>query len=172
MSDERDTFALMDALAALITFAAGVGGVILGGLLARRNEKRAQGERLLVEAVNDAATAIAEVAGGEGKAAQSRYASAVSRIALHASPAVISKFRMFQDDATTSTLDGRARLIDAVQQARRELGHRRAPDEDIAVLLFGNVEPTRHFCSSCRTALGPGEQFCAMCFGVAGQPVD
>lgn len=111
----------MNALSALVTFAAGLGGVILGGFLARRNEKRAQGERLLVEAMNDAATAIAEVASGEGKAAQNRYASAVSRIALHASPAVIAKFRRFQDDATTSTRDGRVRLIDAVQQARREL---------------------------------------------------
>ena len=109
VSDEHDTFACVDAVTALITFAAGLGGVILGGWLARRNEKKAQGERLLVQAMNDAATAIAEVASGEGRAAQNRYASAVSRIALHASPDVISRFRSFQDDATTSTADGRRR---------------------------------------------------------------
>jgi hypothetical protein len=133
----------MDASAALITFAAGLGGVSLGGLLARRNEKKAYGERLLVEALNDAGTAIADVAGGEDKPALTRYASAMKRIALHASPAVISGFRRFQDDATTETEDGRARLIAAVQSARRELGHDDAPDEDIAVLLFGGTEPGR-----------------------------
>ena len=91
---------------------------------------------------------------------------------MHASPDVISKFRTFQDNPTTSTSVGRARLIKAVQQVRRELGHRHAPDEDIAVLLFGNAEPTRHFCSRCRTVLGAGERFCADCGGVAGESVN
>lgn len=128
----------MDALTALITFGAGVGGVLLGGFLARRNEKQAQGDRLLVEALNDAVTAIAEVAGGGGGAAQNRYASATSRIALHASPEVVARFRQFQDDATTATADGRARLIAALQEARRELGHGRVGDDDLYVLLFGS----------------------------------
>lgn len=118
----------MNVAIALITLVAGLVGVVLGGFLARRNEKRAHGERLLVEALNDAVTAIADVAGGEGKAAQNRYASAMSRIALHASPGVISEFREFQDDATTATKDGRARFVDAVQQARRELGHGEADE--------------------------------------------
>lgn len=86
----------MEVAVALITLAVGLVGVILGGLLARRNEKRAQGERLLVEALNDAMTAIAEVAGGEGKPAQNRYASAMSRIALHASPRVIRSSASFK----------------------------------------------------------------------------
>lgn len=141
----------MDLPIALITFAAGLTGVILGGLLTRRNEKKAYGERLPVEALNDAATAIAEVAGGEGKAAQNRYASAMSRIALHASPAVISRFRDFQDDATTTTADGRERLIDAIQEARQELGHGQADEEDLAVLLFGNSEPEERFMARCFT---------------------
>jgi hypothetical protein len=131
----------VDAITAFITFAAGLGGVILGGLLSRRNERQAHGERLLVEALNDAVTAIADVAGGEGKTAQNRYASATSRIALHASPEVIAKFRDFQNDPTTATKDGRARLIAAIQAARRELGHGQADDDDMAVLLFGNSEP-------------------------------
>jgi len=130
----------MDALTALITFAAGLGGVALGGLLARRNEKQAHGERLLVEALNDAMTAIADVAGGEGKAAQNRYASATSRIALHASPPVLARFREFQDDADTTTADGRQRLLAAVQAARRELAHGKARDDDLSVLLFGPDE--------------------------------
>jgi len=141
----------MDLPIAMITFAAGLTGVILGGLVSRRNEKKAYGERLLVEALNDAATAIAEVAGGEGKGAQNRYASAMSRIALHASPGVISKFRDFQDDATTTTADGRERLIDAVQEARRELGHEQADDKDLAILLFGNSEPQERFMARCNT---------------------
>lgn len=171
-SGEHDTFAHVDAVTALITFAAGLGGVILGGWLARRNEKKAQGERLLVQAMNDAATAIAEVASGEGKAAQNRYASAVSRIALHASPDVISRFRSFQDDATTSTADGRRRLIDAVQEARKELGHGTAPSDDIAVLLFGSSEPLVQFCASCGTVLSPGERVCAACGGTAEAHAD
>lgn len=134
---------LVDGFTALITFAAGLGGVVVGGLLSRHNEKKALGERLLVEALNDAGTAIAHVAGGEGQSAQTRYASALKRIALHASPAVISGFRGFQDDATTETDDGRVRLIAAVQAARRELGKGDASDEDIAVLLFGGTEPGR-----------------------------
>lgn len=142
----------------LIPLAVGLIGVVVGGLLTRRNEKKAQGERLLVEALNDAATAIAEVAGGVGRSAQNDYASAMSRIALHASPDVISRFREFQDDATTATDSGRARFIDAVQQARIELGHGRADDEDLAVLLFGNSEPVERFTAQCRTmeAVAPG----------------
>lgn len=141
----------MEVAVALITLAVGLVGVVLGGLLTRRNEKRAQGERLLVEALNDAATAIAEVAGGEGKPAQNRYASAMSRIALHASPRVISQFREFQNDATTATQDGRVRFIEAVQQARLELGHGKANEEDLAVLLFGNTKPTERFVAQCQT---------------------
>jgi poly(3-hydroxybutyrate) depolymerase len=128
----------LDATTALVTFGAGLVGVLLGGLIARRNEKRAQGERLLVEALNDAVTAIAEVAGGEGKRAQNRYASAMSRIALHASPPVLARFREFQEDATTTTYEGRARLIAALQAARTELGHDQAETHDLAVLLFGD----------------------------------
>lgn len=131
----------IDGITALITFAVGLGGVALGGWLARRNEKRAYGERLLVEALNDAVTAIADVAGDGGGGAQNRYASAASRIALHASPAVLAKFREFQDDPTTTSMDGRRRLIAALQEARRELGHGHAKDDDLAVLLFGGTEP-------------------------------
>lgn len=127
----------MDVAVALVTLFVGLVGVVLGGLFTRRNEKKAQGERLLVEALNDAMTAVSDVANGDGAEAQKRYASAVSRIALHASPSVISKFRVFQDDATTGTPDGRARLISAIQEARKELDHGRASDEDIGVLLFG-----------------------------------
>ena len=144
----------MDILTAVITFAVGLGGVALGGLLARRNEKRAQGERLLVEALNDAMTAIAEVAGGEGKAAQNRYASATSRIALHASPAVVARFREFQDDADTTTADGRQRLLAAVQAARQELGHGQARDSDLAVLLFG--PDRRRIAARCNSSTEPG----------------
>jgi hypothetical protein len=129
----------MDAITALITFAAGLGGVALGGFLARRNERQAQGDRLLVEAINDALTATAEVAQIGDRAAQSRYGSALARIALHASPRVIERFREFQDDATTNTASGRARFLAAVQEARRELGQSPVNEGDIAVLLFGST---------------------------------
>jgi hypothetical protein len=124
-------------------------GAILGGFFARRNEEKAHGEKLLVDALNDAMTAIADVASGE--AAQNRYASAVARIALHASPGVVEKFWKFQEEATTATPEGRALLIAAVQEARRELGHGRVDDEVIAVLLFGSSQPEKRFVARCAT---------------------
>ena len=123
-------------LTAGIGVVAGVGGVIVGGFLSRRNEREAQSERLLIEALNDAVSAIAEVAGGD-QTAQRRYASAVLRIALHSPPPVLLKFRSFQDIATTETQEGQELLVAAVQAARLALDHGDVPDGDIAILLFG-----------------------------------
>ena len=126
----------MEVIGALITFAVGLGGVLLGGFLASRNEKKARTERLLVEALNDAVTAIAEVAGGDSRG-QQLYASAASRIALHASPELVAEFRRFQDCGSTVGADGQHRLVAVLQAARAELGLDEASTEDIAVLLFG-----------------------------------
>jgi hypothetical protein len=124
----------------------GFGGVALGAtltaLLTRRNERRSRRDELLAEAVNDAIHAIAEVAAGI-PAAQARYASAVSRVALHAAPQVMVAWRRFQDDATTETLDGRRRLVAAVQSVRAQLGHGDGTDADLHVLLFGPGGPHR-----------------------------
>lgn len=130
----------MDATGAVITFAVGLGGVALGAWLSRRNQKRSANDRLLVEAINDVVGAIAEVANGATGEAQWRYASAVSRIALHAPPEVVGAFRRFQDEATTATSEGRALLIAAVQAARQALGHQKVVDGDLAILLFGAHE--------------------------------
>jgi hypothetical protein len=127
------------AVTTLVSAGALLAGVGLGGLLARRNEKRAQSERLLVEALNDAMTAIAHVAAGDEPAAQGRYASAVSRIALHAPPTVLSEFRRFQEVGNTTAPEGRTRLIAAIQSARSELRHGRAENDDIAYLIFGHA---------------------------------
>lgn len=127
----------MDVPGALITFGVGVGGVVLGAALARSNQQRAAKDRLLVEALNDMVGAIAEVAGGAGGEAQWRYASAVSRVALHAPPRVVDALRRFQDDATTATPAGRARLIAVVEAARSDLGHSAIGARDLEVLLFG-----------------------------------
>lgn len=125
----------------LVTFGVGLGGVALGGMLARRNDRRGRADRLLAEAFNDAVSAIAEVAGGAGNSAQQRYASATSRIALHASPKVVAAFRRFQNDAETVTPGGRGRLLAAVEEARRELGSGKVDNVDLAVLLFGDMTP-------------------------------
>jgi hypothetical protein len=77
----------------------------------------------------------------------------MSRIALHASPEVISQFRDFQADATTATEDGRERFIAAVQRARLELGHGRADDADLSDLMFG-AEPAERFTARCNTRVG------------------
>ncbi len=107
-----------------------------GAWLARRNEKRATTERLLVEAINDLVGGIADVA-NKVPHAQARYASALARIALHGSPEVIRTFRRHQEDATTITPGGRQLLVEAIQQSRQELGHQPVGDDDLSVLLFG-----------------------------------
>jgi hypothetical protein len=124
----------VNAVLAIAAVALGAG---LGAYLARRNERASHIDRLLAEALNDVVAAIADVAGGEGSPAQARYASAVSRIALHASPEVVSAFRAFQDHATTYTTDGRTRLVEALQLARADLGHKPAAPDDLQTLLFG-----------------------------------
>jgi hypothetical protein len=112
-------------------------GALLGAWLTRRNEKRAAAERLLLDTLSDVVDAIAAVAGGGGRDALQRYASAMARLALHASPEVVTAFRRFQDDATTATADGRARFLAAVAAARHELGAKEADGTDLAVLLWG-----------------------------------
>jgi hypothetical protein len=124
---------MMEVVAAL---AAGVVGVALGAWLARRNEKQASTERLLIEAVNDLVDAVAGVAQGVPNA-QAQYGSALARVALQGSPEVVQAFRHHQEEATTVTPEGRRRLIAAIQQARKELGHQPLDERDLEVLLFG-----------------------------------
>lgn len=126
-------------IVAVVGLLGGLAGVTVGALLERRNSKRAQTERLLVEAINDLVSAIAEVAGGGGVEAQSRYASAVSRIGIHASPALVATFRRFQGEANTGTPRGRQLLIEALQATRRELGQDSADAGDLEMLLFGGL---------------------------------
>lgn len=123
----------MEVIAAL---AAGVVGVALGAWLARRNEKQATTEQLLVEAINDLVDAVAGVAHGVPNA-RAQYGSALARVALQGSPELVRAFRHHQEDATTITPEGRHRLIAAIQQARKELGHQSLDDGDLEVLLFG-----------------------------------
>jgi hypothetical protein len=124
--------------------AVGVLGVALGAWLARRNEKRAATERLLVEAVSDVVDGIAGVAQGI-PGAQARYAAALARVALHGSPEIVRAFSHHQEEATTITQEGRRRLVAAMQQARLELGRQRIDERDLELLLFGapsaNAEP-------------------------------
>jgi hypothetical protein len=122
-------------------FAAGVVGVALGAWLARRNEKRATTERLLVEAVSDVVDGIAGVAQGIPDA-QARYAAALARVVLHGSPEVVRAFSDHQEEATTITPVGRRRLMAAMQQARRELGRQELDARDLEVLLFGPLPPS------------------------------
>jgi hypothetical protein len=123
----------MEVVAAL---AAGVIGVALGAWLTRRNEKQAATERLLVEAINDLVDAVAGVAHGVPNA-RAQYGSALARVALQGSPELARAFRHHQEDATTITPEGRRRLIAAIQQARKELGHQPLDERDLEVLLFG-----------------------------------
>jgi hypothetical protein len=129
------------AMTAVIALIVGFGGVGLGALLARRNEKRSRSERLLTQALNDGAAAIAEIAAGGGADAQAHYASASARIALHGPPEVVEPWRRFQDEGTTNTEEGRARLVVAVQAARKALRHKMVSDADLRVLLFGSDRP-------------------------------
>jgi len=130
----------MEITAILVAFVVGLGGVLLGGYLARRNDRISRREQLLIDGLNDAISAIADISTGD-KSGEARYASATSRIALHGSPTVVAAFRHFQDVADTHVTEGRDRLIAAIQLARSELGHGDARDGDIATLLFGNSLP-------------------------------
>lgn len=80
-SDLGRKLADVDDAAVLITPAVGVGGLLLGALLARRNDRRSRTDELLAEASNDAVRAIAHVASSNSTDAQAQtdYASAVSR---------------------------------------------------------------------------------------------
>lgn len=137
--------ATMDVALPIVSFLVGTVGVVLGARLTRQNEKVATSERLLLEAINDALSAIAKTANSKGKdtGAKADYASAMSRIGFHASPPVIAAFRRFQDDATTVTLDGQARLLTALNLARKALGQDEVSESDLAVLLFGPGGPVR-----------------------------
>jgi hypothetical protein len=134
----------LDASTATIV---GLVGVVLGAaltaLLTRRNERLSHADELLAQATNDAIDAIANVAAGTAHDSQARYASAVSRIALHGSPHVVATWRRFQDDATSETDDGRSRLVAAVQSVREQLGHGNASAADLRVLMFGPGGPRR-----------------------------
>jgi hypothetical protein len=135
----------VDAAAALIALAVGFGGVLLGAALTRRNDRRSHADALLAEAANDAIRAIAGVASSNSTDAEAlpRYASAVSRVAMHATPSVVAAWRSFQDSATTETAEGRARMVAAIQATRVQLGHGSASDADLHVLLFGPGGPRR-----------------------------
>lgn len=127
----------MNLAAALIALVVGFGGVVLGALLTRSNERRSRDDALLAQALSDAVAAIAEVAFHESREALARYGSAVSRVGLHGTPEVVEAWRRFQDDATTVTEDGRNRLVASIQAARTQLGHGSVTDADLHVLLFG-----------------------------------
>jgi hypothetical protein len=115
----------------------GFGGVVLGARLTRRNDRQSRADDLLARALSDAVVAISDVASGTVANAMASYGSAVGRIAVHGSPHVVEAWRRFQDDATTTTDDGRARLVQAVHAARAQLGHGSVSDDDLHVLLFG-----------------------------------
>jgi hypothetical protein len=128
------------------TFVVGLAGVSLGALLARRNEKRAASERLLADALNDVVGGVADEANGM-TGAQARYASGMARMALHGSPRVVSALAQWQREATTTTPRGKRLLATAVIEARRELRHGEAEDDDLSLLLFGtdarSLDPTK-----------------------------
>ena len=139
---------------ALVPIATGVIGVSLGAWLTRQRDKHATDERLLVEALNDMVGGIADVANGVA-GAQARYASALSRVVLHGSPKIVDALSTFQDDATTTTLQGRRTLVAALQQARSELGHLEIPDEHAMKLLFG---PSSDHTAPERATIASGER--------------
>ncbi len=120
---------------AIIASASALIGVLLGGVLSGRNEKRAATERLFVEALNDVVNAFGDKAKAPSADADARYGGAVSRLALHGSPKIVQAFSHFKDD--THTAQGRRAFIDILQEARKELGLPHASDDDLATVLFG-----------------------------------
>jgi hypothetical protein len=133
----------VNATAALIALAVGFGGVLFGAWLTRRNDRHARTDELLASAANDAVRAISHVATSKSTdaGALADYAAAIGRIAMHGRPPVVAAWRIFQNEATTETTDGRNRLVAAVQATRVQLGHGSASDSDLHVLLFGPGGP-------------------------------
>ena len=127
-------------MTALVALVVGFGSACLGAFLARHYDRQSRSDTLLAEALDEAVAATSEVAHGVPHG-QARYASAVGRIALHGPPRVVEVWRAFQDDATTETDDGRARMVAAVQAARKHLRHGPVSDTDLHVLLFGPGGP-------------------------------
>ncbi len=121
----------------VVSVLAVLGGVVLGALLTRRNDKRATSERLLTEALNDIVGGIADAANGV-PGAHARYASAMARLALHGNAEVVWAFREWQEIANTGTTEGRNALATAVQEARRTLGQGELGNDDMFTLLFGS----------------------------------
>jgi hypothetical protein len=130
----------VELVAALIGAAVAVCVAALGAVLARRNQRQSQADRLLVEALNDAVASIAEASFQVGGALPA-YASAAARIALHAPPDVLVAWRRFNDEATTATETGRDLLVAAIQAARRHTDQLDVLDDDIRALLFRAVGP-------------------------------
>jgi len=126
--------------AGLVAGFSALGGVSLGALLSRRNEKQAHTDRLLVDAINDAIAAVAEVAQTQSAEAQARYGGALARIALHGSPEVVAAFLAFQRDGSTVTPEGRGLLAAAVEVARRELRRGPVTTDALRILLFGRSD--------------------------------
>jgi hypothetical protein len=62
------------------------------------------------------------------------------RLRLH-DHGVCATYDPLQDEGTTNTEEGRARLVVAVQAARKALGHKMVSDADLRVLLFGSDRP-------------------------------
>jgi hypothetical protein len=131
------------SVTALIALVVGFGGVRLGALLTRHNERQSRADALLTQALNDAVAAIAELAAEGGASAQAHYASASARIALHGPPEVVEPWRRFQDEGTTNTENGQICLVTAARAARKVLGHEAVSDADLRVLLFGPGQPGR-----------------------------
>jgi hypothetical protein len=125
----------------VVSVLAVLGGVVLGALLTRRNERQATSERLLTEALNDIVGGIADAANGIPDA-QARYASAMARLALHGNAEVVRAFREWQEIANTGTGEGRDALVAAVREARRRLDQDELDDEDVFMLLFGSRQGT------------------------------
>lgn len=90
-----------------------------------------------MEALDDVVGGISDEA-NRVTGAQARYASGMARMALHGSPRMVSTLSHWQREPTTVTPQGRRRLVAAIAEARRELGHDELDDEDIALLLFGD----------------------------------
>lgn len=133
------------AVTGVIALAVGFGGVGLGALLPRRNERQSHAKGLLTQALNDAVAAIAHVAAGGGSDAQAHYASASARIALHGPREVVEPWRRFQDEGNTNTPRTVVPAwLTPSKPPERPLGHETALDEDLRVLLFGSDRRGTH----------------------------
>jgi hypothetical protein len=130
-------------LAAAISGAVSIIGVVVSYLLSKRKEREADWRKLRLEHYDEYVTALSGVVVGQESSPEmkGRYATAVNSIALVAPPAVLGALYAFQDE--TGGGKRREQMLNELMNALRQDIHPRSRNlKDAVAVRFLGV-PTR-----------------------------